>query len=99
MQAAIAFADEHRNPREAAEEWIESNPHVVALFERFALELAGRNRRFGINLIRERVRWECAFAYEDDFKVCNTHSPYIARHLIAKHPHLAAFVETRATKY
>lgn len=77
---------------------MDANPQALALFERFALDLAARGQRFGINLIRERVRWECSFAYSGAFKVCNTHSPYIARRLIQRHPHLADHLDLRETR-
>jgi hypothetical protein len=84
-----------------AARWIAEHPDGMALFERFALAMAARKRRFGINLLRERVRWEAAFAWsqaDDAFKVNNNHSPYIARALIARHPHLADYIDTRATR-
>lgn len=80
----------------AARAWMDENPEVVALFERFALELAGKGRRFGMKLLAERVRWECAFFYADsDFKINNNHVAYVARELIRRHPMLAELIETR----
>ncbi|HYG67725.1 MAG TPA: hypothetical protein VD838_08705, partial [Anaeromyxobacteraceae bacterium] len=69
--------------RDNAEAWMAAHPDVVAMFERFALDLATRGRRFGINLLRERVRWECAYEYgREPFKFCNSFSPYVARRLV-----------------
>ena len=42
--------------RERAEEWLRKNPKAYALFLKFARQMAARNRHFGINLLRERVR-------------------------------------------
>jgi hypothetical protein len=81
----------------AAQAWIDANPAVFAIFERFALELAAEGRRFGIGLLTERVRWEVAFVYRrHDWKINNSHRAYIARALIRRHPQLAELVETRA---
>jgi hypothetical protein len=80
----------------AAREWIDANPEAFAMFERFALELAAKGRRFGIALVTERVRWEVAFNYDKtDWKINNSHRAYIARELIARHPKLADLIETR----
>ena len=85
--------------RSAAIIWMERHPEVLELFERFALALAAKRKRFGINLIRERVRWEIAFdRRDDDYKINNSHAPYIARMLIARHPHLADCLELRRTR-
>ncbi len=64
-----------------------SNKKVVDLFEVFAAEIVSRQRRFGVNLLRERVRWETLYNWGDDeYKFCNTYSPYVARYLLFKHP-------------
>lgn len=83
---------------EAARKWIEANPKGFALFERFALELASKNRRFGIGFIAERVRWECFIGNYTDFKINNNHRAYIARELVRRHPELKDLIEFRAVK-
>ena len=73
--------------RQLAIKWMRHNMNVVAIFEQFAGRLIARNRYFGINLLRERVRWECIYEYGDDsYKFCNNFSPYVARYLLWKHP-------------
>ncbi len=103
MQDAITFEDAPENEtgdlRENALRWMEANPGIIALFERFSLEFLTRQRTFGMRLVAERVRWECAFTYATDFKICNNHTPYVARELVKRHPKLADFLRFRRTKY
>lgn len=86
--------------RSAAEQWIATNPQVYALFERFALEMHARGRKFGVGLLTERVRWECAIttASDDGFKINNNHRAYIGRKLVADHPQLQSFLSFRETR-
>lgn len=82
----------------AAKRWLEDNPQVLDLYERFALELLEKGKPFGMMLLTQRVRWEVHMNWnpdEDGFKVNNNHTPYISRILIAKHPALANLVRTR----
>lgn len=82
----------------AARKWIDANPKAFELFERFALELASKNRRFGIGFIAERVRWECFIGAYEDFKINNNYRAYIARELVRKHPELKDLIEFRSVK-
>lgn len=81
-----------------AKAWIGENPTAFGLFEKFALGLAERGRSFGINLIRERVRWETTYEHGGELKFPNEFSPYIARDLIERHPHLAGHMKCKPTK-
>jgi len=75
--------------RQRAINWMNKHPFVMNMFTRFALELAERNKNFGINLLRERVRWELFYEYEDEeYKFPNEYSPFIARRLAYQHPKL-----------
>jgi hypothetical protein len=88
-----------RDTRAEAEAWMQRNPDVYRLFERFALAMADRGRRFGINQLREKVRWETNYDWGDEaFKFCNTYSPYVARQLLRDHPHLEHYMRCRPTK-
>lgn len=87
------------NPRDEAETWIRDNPRGWAAFERFALEALRAGRPCGINLLRERVRWEASFVWGGDFKIDNRLSPYIARALIVAHPELESVLACRRTKW
>lgn len=84
--------------RERAEVWIDENPVAFGMFEQFALELGSKGRKFGINLLRERVRWECTFRWDGEFKICNSFSPYIARRLLKQYPHLKAYMICHKTQ-
>jgi hypothetical protein len=81
-----------------AEAWAKEHPEAFALFERFALQLAERNRRFGMKQIAERVRWEVAASWEKDaegFRINNSYTAWLGRMLVQKHPHLARYIEFR----
>jgi len=83
---------------EAARKWLNDNPQVFPLYERFALEMLERGRRFGTQLLTERVRWEVMMTIAPDemgYRVNNNHNAYIARLLIARHPGLSALMRTR----
>jgi hypothetical protein len=89
-----------RNLRLEADEWIARNPAVFKLFEKFALQMAERGRRFGVGQLTERVRWECRFSYEgEDYKINNNHRAYIARRLVEIHPQLENLIEMRKVNY
>ena len=85
--------------REAAF-WAETHPDAYELLMSFAQQLKERERRFGINLLRERLRWEGVYEYgNDEYKFCNSLSPYLARMLIADDPDLDTYIECRKTKW
>jgi hypothetical protein len=87
----------HGRLRRAAIKWMVENPKALSFFEKFALELLQQKKRFGIDLIRERVRWETYFTYNGEYKFANAHAPYIARYLIHKHPELADYMTCHPT--
>lgn len=88
-----------KTTRQRATEWIRNNFKVVEMFETFALALQERGRCFGINLLRERVRWECVYEYgEEAYKFPNEFSPYVARFLLWLHPDLQANMVCHLTK-
>lgn len=85
--------------RQRAMDWMDGHPDGMALFEKFALELADRRLRLGMKAIAERVRWEFMVSRDgDDWKINNSYVSWIARELIRRHPHLAEFIELRRTK-
>ena len=84
--------------RESAAEWIASNGLAMSLFERFARQMVERRRRFGVKALAERVRWECAMAWDDTVKINNNYSAYVARELCQHIPGLADLIETRVTR-
>lgn len=100
-QLALSFPPppEDVTLREAAEQWMAEHPVAMALFRRFAADMASRGRRFGIGQLTERVRWECRIEQHDegDFKINNNWRAYIARALIEENPALLEFIELRKT--
>lgn len=85
--------------RERAIAWMKDNMDVVGLFEKFATQLVERDRLFGINLLRERIRWEAVYEYgDDDYKFPNDFSPYVARYLLWKHPGWAKNMRCKLAK-
>ena len=86
-------------------QWIASRPQVFGFFERYALEALNANRRFGIALLCERVRWEALMTWDLDeteyglFKITNQHRTYLARDLVLKHPALENLIRMKEVKY
>lgn len=88
------------NLRQRAEDWLADNPQVFALFEKFALRMVERRRKFGIGLLAERVRWEVAMTTEgDEYKVNNNYRAYIARKLVERHPEIGEFIDMRKVRF
>lgn len=88
-----------RKTRESAIAWIRDNPVAMGFFEHFARQMMKRGKRFGINLLRERVRWEAIYQYDSHaYKFTNQYSPYVARYLISKFPQLAHHMQCNLTK-
>jgi len=75
------------------------NPNIIEMFEKFGQQLVERQRRFGINLLRERIRWECIYEHgqDDDYKFQNSFSPYAARYLLWKRPEWERFMRCKRT--
>jgi len=69
--------------------WMNENPTAMNMFRDYAEQMRSRDRRFGIGLLTERVRWECKFKWQGDFKISNNHRAYIARRLIEEDSRLA----------
>ncbi len=79
--------------------WIKANPVTSNLFFEEAKKCAKKGRKFGINALAERVRWEVTIEWGLPFKVNNNHNPYIARWIIARDPSIEPFIRFRHTKY
>lgn len=84
--------------RQQAEAWIDNNPHIYALFVRFAKEKLAAGKRFGIGQLTERVRWETDLDWEGEYKIPNNHRAYIARKLLDDYPELGALLRTHRTQ-
>lgn len=78
---------------------MKANPSVYRLFVRFCRDMAAKRRKFGIGLVAERVRWEMAFKYDEDYKINNNYRAYIARRIIANHPEVRGYLTLRKTKW
>lgn len=81
--------------------WLQTHVGVFKLFERFAIEMCGNQRRFSIGMLTERVRWEVATTWrrdEEGYKINNNYRAYIMRDLIAKYPELERLVECRKVR-
>jgi len=85
--------------RDKAIAWMTHHLDVCDMFRRACVEAGLQARPFGINLLRERARWFWRYSKRPDeqFKFCNTHSPYIARWVLWRHPNLAAYMTCRRT--
>ena len=97
---AVENNPSQKDLRKDTEAWIQSNPEVAKMFLYFARELASKGRPFGVGLITERVRYECAISTSPSkFKINNNWRSYIARWLIAQDPSLEKWMSFREVKY
>jgi hypothetical protein len=99
-QMVLRFDEARRaDLRERAEKWVGENPEIYRLFVRFAEDLATLGKRFGIGLLAERVRWECAVSFPDKkWKVNNSYRAYLARRLMEEVPGCRTLIETRRVR-
>ena len=81
----------------AACQWIAIHPRAMALFESMAMRRVAVKQHFDMKALVETVR--CHHAIDTDqteeWKLNNNFTSYLARWLIARHPPIAQFVETR----
>lgn len=64
-----------------------ANPQVWDLFKRFALEAAGKRKRFSAQMIFERIRWYSQIETSGDvYKVNNNYRPDYARMFLVEYP-------------
>lgn len=80
-----------------ADQWMARHPETVNLFERFALEMLAKRRRFGVKMLSERIRWFAHVETDDGerYKVNSSYVSFIARELIRRHPDLANYIQLR----
>ena len=73
------------------------NPHIYALFLRFAYEAKNRgHKRFSSKSIIERIRWETNVMTTDKmFKISNNLTPYYSRRLMAENRAFEGFFSTK----
>jgi len=90
---------ETKHLRQKAINWMADHPHVLKMFTGYSDEMIERGRKHAINLLKERVRWECLYEYGDEeFKFCNSFAPYVARWMLHREPRLAEYMRFRLTK-
>lgn len=100
IEGNFTYPKKRENPKIRAEKWMEKNPHIYALYVKFAKELLSAGKSFSISLLTERIRWECHFHYDHgDFKISNDYRAYIARRLCIDLPELKDLLRFRPTKW
>lgn len=77
-----------------------ANPQVYRLLARLALQMASLQRRFGIKMLYERLRFEYALrvAGDDQYKLNNDYTSRYARKLLQEYPQLGRWMETRTLR-
>ena len=74
------------------------NPHVYALFKKFAKDAKQRGRKFfGAKTVIERVRWSVNIdtVSDDDFKINNNYTSRYVRLLESEEPSFIGFFHKR----
>lgn len=84
----------------AAIEFHQANPHVWALFIRYAKAAAAAVPHWGCRAVFHRIRWYTHIETKsaDRFKINNNHSPYYARLFEQEFPEHQGFFTTRITR-
>jgi hypothetical protein len=83
--------------QERFEEFHRNNPLVYDLLVSYAREAkSAGHKRFGIQAVAERVRWEMLIETQDDsgFKLCNAYLSRYARLIMANESDLTGFFRT-----
>ncbi len=81
--------------------FIEANPHVFRLFQRFAHHLRAKgHNRYSADAILHRIRWHMNVDVKptgstDEFKINDHYSSRLARLLIERDPTYEGFFELR----
>jgi len=85
------------NWMERAKEFDRKNPHVYALFKKFAFELIEAGvKRTSADVVYNRIRWETAIQTKGDtFKINENFKAYFARRFIKEHPQYEGFFAFR----
>jgi hypothetical protein len=82
-----------KNQEEQYKKWRGSNEDIFKLFELHALKKLDLNEKFSVRAFLHVIRWEFRFSKRDTpYKICDHHSPYIARELIKKYPKLGKLI-------
>lgn len=89
----------HENLRLKTEQWIKQNPRAYDLYKQFARDLLRKGRKFSAKLITERIRWEYYFNYDEEFKISNDYTAYIARRLCEDIPELQSILKFKKTRW
>lgn len=79
-------------------EYDRANPGIYEAFERFALMVIQKRRRYGAKAIMERVRWHTMESGGDDFKINNNYTAYYVRKFEALNPKHKDFFKKRSIK-
>jgi hypothetical protein len=90
----------YQTPDEAFQTFHANNPQVFRALHSYARQLYDRGvKKFGINALFERLRWDYLVQTTGDaFKLNNNYAPYYARLLVEIDPDLDGFLERRASR-
>tara|TARA_R100001244_G_scaffold97018_2_gene72632 strand:- start:378 stop:674 length:297 start_codon:yes stop_codon:yes gene_type:complete len=74
-----------------------ANPEVFRLFEKFALQIAARRKKYSAKAIFHRIRWEVAMTKNEteEFKIDDGWISHYARLFVELHPRHVDLFEFR----
>ena len=75
--------------------WKEDNQYAYNLFKKLSLALVNKQRRFGMWLVANRIRWSYFFKYDAEFKICNDYIALITRDLMLEIPELKKYCKIK----
>ena len=95
------FDFESKSIQRAFEAFDESRPEVYRYLLQLALDLYAKGfRHYGIGALWERMRWHFHVERDqaEEYKLNNNYRSRYVRKMIAEHPELEDFFETRALR-
>ncbi len=102
-QAELVFDRETETKLEKEfREYDDKNPHVYVLVKKYTFEKETQGfKNYSSDAILHRVRWDAEVRTDEcphGFKICNNHTAYYARKVMAEFPRLKGFFRTRRVK-
>jgi len=84
--------------KENFDDYHRQNPEVYRLFERFALQITGRRKKYSAKAIFHRIRWEVAMTRNEneEFKIDDGWISHYARLFVELHPEHENLFEFRS---
>lgn len=81
-------------------EYHKNNPHIYPMFKKYTIQaIQSGYRRFGSQMIIEKIRWETGVVAKDDkFKISNDAAAFYSRLFMLEYPHYKDYFRIRPSE-